>query len=209
MTDRLAGLALFLPVPIVLGLFTQAPLGVLPSLALGTALMLTHRLYARPFALARATRRCLWCGGIAGEHELPVVEPFGATAWRACSAAHASRVRAVLGWAESHAVFLKAGILGTLVVFLPAAALAGTGRLAPLILADTVALFRLGIAFTVLPLGWLALHRGAGSLDPPHPPFPVHIQALIGTAAVVWLFRLVGLAWLVLGTRHIAGRVGL
>jgi len=54
MPDRLLGILLFLPVPVVLVLFTRAPLGVGISLALGVGLMLTHRLYARPFALARA-----------------------------------------------------------------------------------------------------------------------------------------------------------
>ena len=28
-------------------------------------------------------------------------------------------------------------------------------------------------------------------------PFPVHIQALIGTAVMLWLFRIVGVVWLV------------
>ena len=62
MPTRAIGLLLFLPVPLVLFLFTRAPLGILPSLGIGIALMLTHRFYARPWALARAHRRCLWCG---------------------------------------------------------------------------------------------------------------------------------------------------
>jgi hypothetical protein len=37
----------------------------------------------------------------------------------------------------------------------------------------------------------------------------VHIQALIGSAAVLWLFRLVGVAWFVLGSLHVARRFGL
>jgi hypothetical protein len=40
-------------------------------------------------------------------------------------------------------------------------------------------------------------------------PFPVHIQALIGTWAVLWLFRIVGLAWLALATWHVAVRLAL
>ncbi len=46
--DRLLGLLLFLPVPLVLWLLTRQPLGTLASLAIGFALMATHRLYARP-----------------------------------------------------------------------------------------------------------------------------------------------------------------
>ena len=48
MTDRLLGLLLFLPVPLVLWLFTRQALGTLGSLANGLALTATHRLYARP-----------------------------------------------------------------------------------------------------------------------------------------------------------------
>ena len=82
MPARLAGLLLFLPVPLVLFLFTRAPLGVLPSLAAGVLLVLTHRLYARPWALARARARCLWCGadvspGTSSVPELVVEDPLG------------------------------------------------------------------------------------------------------------------------------------
>ena len=45
MRDRLLGLLLFLPVPLVLWLFTRQPLSTLASLAVGFALMATHRLY--------------------------------------------------------------------------------------------------------------------------------------------------------------------
>jgi len=51
--DRLLGLLLFLPVPLVLWLFTRQALGTLGSLADGLALTATHRLYARPFARSR------------------------------------------------------------------------------------------------------------------------------------------------------------
>jgi hypothetical protein len=203
--DRLLGLLLFLPVPLVLWLFTRAPLGLLSSLALGTAIMASHRLYARPFALARATRRCLWCGGPAGGTAvaLDVREPFGPTGWRACGEAHARRAAGLLEWASARGGVLKLGILGTLALFL----LAGFALAAGLPLAieqETLsALFRLGIALTVLPLGWLggrATGDPAGALASP---FPLHIQALVGSHAVVWLFRLVGLAWLVLSLREL------
>jgi hypothetical protein len=211
-SDRLAGLLLFLPVPLVLFLFTQAPLGVLPSLLVGLALVATHRLYARPFALARGERRCLWCGGAAAAGSGPLValvEPLGPTRWRACSAAHADRLARVLAFAEAHAGALKLGILGTLLTFLVLVVPADRGRLGPLTTADLVALFRGGIALSVLPLGWLSLRSSPPPEGAAKLPFPVHIQALIGTAGVLWLFRLVGLAWLALAvlqlTRRLAG----
>ena len=205
MPDRLLGLLLFLPVPVVLFLFTRAPLGLAWSLGLGVALMFTHRLYARPFALAHAARRCLWCGRAAADGPaFDVEEPLGTTRWRACGAPHAERARRFLEWAGAHRRFLLIGILGTLAAFLLAAAAmaAGDGRRYP----DAVNAFRLAIALTVLPLGFLAT-RGTSKADAPlRPPFPVHIQALIGTWAVSWLFRVVGVAWLILAIVYFGQR---
>jgi hypothetical protein len=217
--DRWAGVLLFLPVPLVLWLFTWQPLGPWASLGLGVLLVLTHRLYARPFALSRAGRRCLWCGGPAGEGPgVDVDEPFGRTSWRACGAAHASALARTLGWAAERSRILAFGILGTLALFLCLSFAAALGRPAWLEAADATAVFRLGIALTVLPLGWLAPKS-----RPEHPrglapesqlgapasrlPFPVHIQALLGTLWVGWLFRLVGLGWLVAALRHLSGRL--
>lgn len=208
MPDRLAGFLLFLPVPVVLALFTQQPLGAWASLGLGVLLMATHRSYARPFALRRAGRRCLWCGGPAGYGpSVAVDEPGPRTAWRACSRDHEERLRRTLAWAARHRVFLAGAILGSLVVFLALASLAAVGRPAGLLPDDAIAAFRLGVAAAVLPLGWLA--AGCGPLGEPagRLPFPVHIQALVGTRWVLWLFRLVGLWWLVAGLLHVARRL--
>jgi hypothetical protein len=206
--DRLLGLLLFLPVPLVLFLFTQAPLGVGASLAAGVLLMVSHRLYARPFALARADHRCLWCGrGVASGPELLVEEPLGVTRWRACGEPHAGRARSFLDWAGAHRVFLRAGILGSLALFLVLAALAAAGRARGVRYADAVGVFRLGVAATVLPLSVLAVRARAVS-DRVRTPFPVHIQALIGTTAVLWLFRVIGVAWLALAAAHALKRLG-
>lgn len=208
MPDRLAGLLLFLPVPVVLALFTQQPLGAWASLGLGVLLMATHRSYARPFALRRAGRRCLWCGGPAGDGpSVALDEPGARTAWRACSREHGERLRRTLGWAVGHRVFLAAAILGSLIVFLALTSLAGLGLPAGLVPEDAIAVFRLGVAAAVLPLGWLAAGRGPLGEPAGRLPFPVHIQALVGTRWVLWLFRLVGLWWLAAGLLHVARRL--
>jgi hypothetical protein len=204
-SDRLLGLVLFLPVPVVLFLFTRAPLGIAWSLALGVALMLSHRAYARPFALSRAERRCLWCGRAAADGPaFAVEEPLGLTRWRACGDAHGARARRFLEWAGAHRRFLLIGILGTLAAFLVAAASMAAGLADTRRYPDAVNAFRLAIALTVLPLGLLATRGTAAADTPLRPPFPVHIQALIGTWAVSWLFRLVGVAWLILAVLHFA-----
>ena len=206
MKERFQGILLFLPVPVVLWLITNLPLGVWPSLGLGVALMVTHRLYARPYARRRAGRRCLWCGrvGEGGRLEsLTVLEPMGETGWSVCPGNHQERLTGFLGWASRNALFLKVGIAGTLLLYLITVPLAAYGKLGPLEPTDLSAGFRLLIALTVLPLGWLGPgSRSGGRLKVP---FPVHIQALIGTVAVVWLFRIVGLIWLVASAIHFLG----
>jgi hypothetical protein len=206
--DRLAGLLLFLPVPFVLWLFTWQPLGPWASLGLGVLLVATHRLYARPFALARAARRCLWCGG-AVQDGVPLVlrEPVGETRWRVCGEAHDGSLRRTLGWAARRRRFLAFGILGSLAAFFALALAAAASGAAGLEQNDAVACLRLGVAMTVLPFGWLAPARGDASAAGEPLPFPVHIQALIGTRAVLWLFRLVGLWWLAAGGWHLFSRL--
>jgi hypothetical protein len=207
--DRIGGLLLFLPVPLVLWLFTRRPLGPLPSLALGVALVATHRLYARPFARARAPRRCLWCGGASRDGtEVEVAEPLGLTRWSACREGHLRPLRGTLAFAERHAWLLRGGILGSLVAFLGGTIAAAAGLSGAPSLDDARAVLHLGVAVTVLPLGWLGPSARDSGAEPRKTPFPLHIQALIGTRAVLWLFRIVGVVWLVLGVSHVAARLG-
>lgn len=199
---------LFLPVPLVLWLFTRPPLDVIPSIVLGVFVMATHRLYARPFALRRAAHRCLWCGSWFDDGpEIPIDEPSGLVSWRACREAHAIAVARVLGWADRRAVFLRVGILGTLGLFLVGAILTDLGWLGPIRTDDAIAFFRFGIALTVLPLGWLSTRSIDSQAGRRRSPFPLHVPSLIGTWAVLWLFRLVGLAWLLLAAAHAIRRL--
>ncbi len=207
---RALGLLLFLPVPLVLWLFTRAPVGVPGSMGLGIVLMVTHRLYARPFALRHAPVRCLWCGGAArAGPRLEVRDPLGAMTWRACGAEHAERSARLLGWADAHARSLQAGILGTLLSFLPLSLAADRGYLDGATHLDAVNLFRFVIAVCVLTLALRFGSAAPPALDQLRAPFPLHLQALIGSAAVLWLFRLVGSWWLVLAAFHVLRRAGL
>ena len=131
--------------------------------------MLTHRLYARPFALSRAQRRCLWCGGSAGGGPgIDLDEPLGRTSWRACGEEHALLLARTLGWARDRSLRLRLGILGSLLALLGLSAAAALGWPAGLAAADAVAVFRLGVALTVLPFGWLGpLARPPGQAERP------------------------------------------
>jgi hypothetical protein len=210
MALRTSGILLFLPVPIVLFLFTRVPMGVPASLALGVVVMVTHRLYARAFARRHAEARCLWCGGPSrGGTALRIDEPLGRTEWRACSSAHVESVRRLLGWAQAHQTLLKVGILGGLAVFLVGALASHFQALGPTRPDDWVAFFRFAVAVAVLPMGWMAPRARASAADPLPVPFPVHIQALVGSVVVVWLFRIMGIVWLGLALVHVATRAGL
>jgi hypothetical protein len=170
--------------------------------------MASHRLYARPVALRRAGRRCLWCGATAaGALRLAVVEPPGESAWSACCERHRQSLLRTLGTAHRWKLALRVGIGGGLAVFLPVALLANLGVLSGLTFDDAVAFFRLAIAATVLPFAALAAFAPLPFGERARVPFAVHIQALIGTWAVLWLFRVIGLLWLVQGIRHLAVRL--
>ena len=191
---------LFLPVPLVLWLFTAAPLGPVASVLLGAAIMASHRLYARPFAVSRAGRRCLMCGGKAEDGPaIGIDEPLGTTTWRACSDDHARALARVFAFAHAFRLPLRIGILGGLALFLPGALLAAGGRLGAFVHADTAALFKLMVGLAVAPFGWLALAFRAAADAPARVPFPVHIQALVGTRAVLLPFRVIGVLWLAQG----------
>jgi hypothetical protein len=198
---RLLGILLFLPVPIVLALFTRMPLGVRPSLALGVAVMITHRSYARPFARRHAPTRCLWCGGAPAPLALRLREPLGETEWRACGDVHREWLARTVEWSRRHALLLRAGIGGGLAAFLVSAVAGARAD-------DSIALFRFAVAAAVLPLGWLGARGPLPVVEPIAVPFPVHIQALLGTASVLWLFRIVGVVWLGLALWHVAQRLG-
>ncbi len=204
---RALGLLLFLPVPLVLWLLTSQALGVGWSVAVALALVLTHRSYARPFALRHAESRCLWCGTSGANLMIEAHEPDASTRWAACGAHHADSLRRVLGWTARRSTFLRVGVLGTLALFLSGLLLASTGRLGSLLPADAVAFFRIGISLTVLPLGWTAADSRHKTEEGGRLPFPLHIQGLIGTWSVLWLFRLVGLVWLALGLTHLVQRL--
>jgi hypothetical protein len=100
--------------------------------------------------------------------------------------------------------------LGALVLSLLGIVLGAAHRLGPITPEDVSAFFRLLVAVSVLPLGWNGMPlAGFGSRAPAsdvaaaaRAPFPLHLAALPGMAAVLWLFRLIGLLWLFQGARH-------
>ena len=210
MRERIAGLLVFLPIPAVLFLYTRNPLGLTPSMAIGFVVMVTHGLYARPYAQWRASRRCLWSGRpVESGKPVEVRDPLGPIDWQVEHAAAEDRLRRTFGWARRNAWFLRVGVLVPLVGFLAAHWFAASGRLGTLNGMDTINFFRLGIASTVLPFGWLGPRSAPDSEEALSFPSPVHIQALVGTQIMLWLFRIVGVVWLAQALLHFGGRLNL
>lgn len=213
------GVLLFAFVPVVLFLFVRHPEPIGWSLTIGVALMIGHRRLARPYLLRTRTELCVWCHRALPPEAEPVVlaEAAGPLELFACPqhAVPSRRLTAHLGqklWFFRLAIGLP---LLALLAGLAFAAWSGSGTgsgtagtvtslpeaSSPWLL-DLTRGFQLAIGLVVqliaLPLLW--------PTDPGRAPqpaaFPPHNLHLLGMRALLWVLRLVGVVWIVLGARH-------
>jgi hypothetical protein len=200
----LGGVGLFAFIPLVLVLYLAQPLGTLPSLILGVVIMLGHRWIARPFSRRHRRERCLWCGRPLPlarvelrlrERGGPADYAFCPPSERTCRQRWVGLHRLGVRWAGA----LKLGILGPVFAYLALEFLRGAGRE---VVAHEVAVaaFKGIIAAVVVAVsfGYLALRpQGDPQEAPAEPfPFPLHNLTLLGAAWTLWIFRVVGLWWL-------------
>lgn len=203
------GIVLFLFIPVVLFLFVAHPAPVAGSLAGGLVLMAGHRFLARPYMLAARPYKCVWCNRVFEEQadeqpdaqrapqravelaqggSLPPLEIL------AC-AAHVAPTQRFFAFVDRCRLPLRIGIglpLGLLLGALVALA-AGLGDWT----AGATALFQLAVGLTV---HLAALGPWLGALRPQsRAAFPVHNFYLLGIRAILWIFRLVGIWWIVVG----------
>ncbi|MBD3336943.1 MAG: hypothetical protein GF355_15630 [Candidatus Eisenbacteria bacterium] len=209
----IAGIALFLFIPLVLFLYLAQPLGVLPSLGLGIAIMLGHRFVARPFSERHRTHRCLWCGRPLPIARVTLSLPQGKGAHKDYTFCPPSEQSCRRRWVGLHRLagrqkhLLRLGVFGPLLFYLVVEAARGLGNdLAPHALASAV--FRGGIAATVVSVSFsylLLQPEGDPVEGPARPfPFPIHNLTLLGAGWTLWIFRVVGIWWLVQVTRQVA-----
>lgn len=195
------GLLLFLPIPLVLFLFVRHPEPVGLSLLAGVVLMLGHRFVARPWMERVRLAKCLWCNRFLpadapGTERLEIATSGGPLVARCCAGHHdpAARYLAFLdawSWPLRLGIFLPLLLLlGSLAAF----ALRGGG-----FVPTTTALFKLVIGATVnlAAFGYLA----ASPHPRPRVPFPPHNFFLLGIRNLLWIFRLVGIWWIIQGVR--------
>ena len=193
---RLAGVLLFLFIPLVLVLYLRMPLGPVASVPVGIAIMLAHRRAARPFMDRHLARRCFWCGADLTGEGIPA--PFRSRREtieaRCCTPEHAGRLAAFARAVAASRIVLAAAIVVPVLVYLANALMAPFGRafLAPEAARWT---FKVPIAAAVVSLSFL-WPLGRGSSRAPAIDFPAHNLSLLGVSWTLWVFRVVGLFWL-------------
>lgn len=205
---QVVGLLLFLFIPLVLFLFVRHPAPIGLSLAAGVALIAGHRRLARPYMERALPHKCLWCNRVLPESldassRTLDLRTGGEVRPARCCTRHrdlAGRFFALLSFARWP---LRAGIFLPLAVLLAALAAAAFGwdRYLP----AATALFQLVVGFTVSLAAFA--YRAMPLPDPRAPlpvPFPAHNFFLLGVRTLLWIFRLVGLWWIVQGWRGLA-----
>ncbi|HEX2224695.1 MAG TPA: hypothetical protein VHN15_10865 [Thermoanaerobaculia bacterium] len=197
----LLGILLFLFIPVVLFLFVRHPEPIWLSLIAGVVLMVGHRRLARPYMLRVLPVKCVWC------NRIPPKGGDGAEILELRTGGGELRVRCCPGHREPAARYftclhrwrmvLRAGIFLPLLLLLGTLAAVAFGREAPL--PTVTALFQgvVGLTVNLAAFGYLAVRPRL----PVEVPFPAHNFFLLGLRNLLWVFRIVGIWWIVISLR--------
>lgn len=196
------GALLFLFIPLVLFLYLRQPLGPALSIGLGLAIMFGHRFVAAPWMTRHAIERCLWCGR-AGRFTDPFEVRSGARQQSvvACCARHRRAIARVLTFLARYRAPIAVAIFLPLAVLLGASVAAAAGR--PLLPHEwNTWQFKTIVALTVVTVS--IAQRGVAQPDAAlRSPFPLHNFFLLGIGNTLWVFRVVGLWWLIAGVLQV------
>jgi hypothetical protein len=191
------GIALFLFIPVVLFLFVAHPEPVVASLVGGILLMAGHRRLAFPYFRAIRPTTCAWCHRELGgaRSAAPAVElAAGAETHEllACER-HVEPTRRFFELLDRLRWPLRVGIGLPLLLLLVALAAAAAGQREGLEAATQGFRLAVGITVQIAALGpMIGVAKPAATAA-----FPVHNFYLLGIRAILWIFRLVGLWWIV------------
>lgn len=214
----LQGLALFLFIPLVLVLYVRQPLGPAVSILAGAAIMFGHRFVAAPWMARHSTQRCLWCGRVVGQGVDPVnagdvahgsgapirfsvFSGAGEQTFAACSPRHRDDAGRFLTFVTRWRAPIAIGIFIPLLVLL-VGTLAFAGGRPILVPAWNAWQFKTIVALTVV-FTSLAYRTVARPVEPLRSPFPLHNLFLLGIRNTLWVFRLVGAWWIVVGIAQV------
>jgi hypothetical protein len=192
---QLLGVALFLFIPLVLFLLVRHPRPIGVSLAAAVLLMVGHRFLARPYMAAVRRRKCLWCNGRPLEAEVLRLRGGGGEIDAITCGRHHDPAARVLAFLERARLPLRVGIFVPLLLLLAALLAASLGHERWLV--PAVGLFQLAVGLTVNLLAFG--YRAAQPVPAAAVPFPAHNLFLLGLRNLLWVFRLVGIWWIVRG----------
>ena len=190
---------LFLFIPLVLFLYVRHPEPIWASLVAGVALMMGHRLLARPYMERVLPAKCAWCNRVLPPEGGETLD-LGEIQARCCPG-HRTPAARFFAFLDSWRWVLRVGIFVPLLLLLATLAAAAFGREAPV--EEVTALFKLAIGITVnlAAFGYLF----AQDRSPAAVPFPAHNFFLLGVRNLLWVFRLVGIWWIWQGLRYFLG----
>jgi hypothetical protein len=200
---HLAGVFLFLFIPLVLFLFVRHPEPVGWSLAAGVVLMLGHRFLARPYMAQALPVKCIWCNRLLVDSPAETLElrAGGRVLQARCCAGHRRPAAKFFTFLEAWRWPLRLGIFVPLLFLLAALAASASGQPAPVSLATAWFQLVVGVTVNAAGFGYLAVREQI----PASVPFPVHNFFLLGIRNLLWIFRLVGLWWLWVGFGAVLG----
>lgn len=203
---QIAGVLLFLFIPVVLFLFVRHPEPLGLSLAAGVILMVGHRRLARPYLKRALPWKCAWCNRMLPEEGGTGLElRAGAETLAArCCPEHRAPAARFFTFLQAWRWPLRLGIfLPLLALLVTLAATASGWEILPVpTLPAITAVFQLvvGITVNLAALGFLFIRE---SSPPLAVPFPVHNFFLLGVRALLWVFRLVGIWWIWTGLSYL------
>lgn len=193
----LLGVALFLFIPVVLFLFVAHPEPVAASLAAGVVLMAGHRFVALPYFRAVRPTTCAWChrtfdAARPGAAAVELAMGGDTVSLLACER-HVEPTRRFFEFLDRFRWPLRLGIALPLVALLAALGAAAAGHTGLLERATETFRLVVGVTVHVAALGPFAGRPARAATAA----FPVHNFYLLGIRAILWIFRLVGVWWIV------------
>ncbi len=201
---RIQGIGLFIFIPIVLVLYLVYPLGVLPSILLGMGLMFGHRFIARPWMMKNINKRDIWTGNLLEktEHKFQLIEGKEELLFYASTEKNRTEAVKFFNFLRKYRFIAGPAILGTVFWYLVSVLLAEASEsLRYLSMDHMVLIFKMVIAVTVILVS--ILYKTADTQTPVKAVFPVHNLFLLGISWTLWIFRLVGIYWVVKGLLEI------
>jgi hypothetical protein len=190
MLIHFTGVLLFLFIPLVLILFLRYPFGVFLSFFIAIALMIAHRLIARPFFLKKVRSRCFWCGKTSKHRTSMEVNSIKL---EVCDRGCIYRTRKFLTFANRYKLSIRIGIFVPLLWYIVTMVLNEIGIFSfPMEWNHFI--FQFFIAITVVTISFA--YRFAPESQQSRFPFPLHNLFLLGARNTLLVFRYIGIWWL-------------